>query len=1373
MYLIFDTETTGLPKKYNAPLSDSDNWPRLVQLAWQLHAADGKLLNAGNLIVQPEGFTIPFNAEKVHGISTQRAIDEGEPLEHVLQEFSADVAKADVLVGHNLEFDLNIVGAEYYRVEMDNPMPAKEHIDTKEVSTDFVAIPGGRGGRFKWPTLTELYKKLFGEAFADAHDAAYDVDATARAFFGLITQGVVAPAEGFTAKSVKYERPKLADANFSKTEADTQLPELPTDISQLKEVIPYSHLHLHTQFSILQSTISVKDALAAAREAGMKAIAITDLGNLHAAFNAVNGQGDDLQVIIGSELYVAKDRKRTKFTLDQPDERFQQVLLAKNQVGYHNLSKLSSIGYIEGYYSGMPRVDKDLIVKYKSDLIALSGNLQGEVPKLILNEGEEAAEAAFAWWVEQFEDDFYVELMRHNLPEEQRVNQVLLRFAKKYKVKCIATNDVYHLKQTDAPAHEVLLCVKDGKQISMEKGFGRRRRLALPNDQFYFKTAEEMNLLFADLPEALKNIDEVIGKCKPIKLKRDILLPKFPIPKPYTDEDEYLRALTLEGAKTRYEQPLTQEVSERIDHELAVIKNMGFPGYFLIVQDFIQAARDIGVSVGPGRGSAAGSIVAYCTGITNIDPIKYQLLFERFLNPERISMPDIDIDFDDRGRQRVIDFVVEKYGKNQVAQIITYGTMAAKMSIKDVGRVLEFPLPETNALANMVPSVVGTTLNKAFGEVEDLDNIYREDQELRGEVLRTAVVLEGSVRNTGIHAAGVIIAPDDLLEYIPVCVSKDADLLVTQFDGKVVEDAGMLKMDFLGLKTLTIIADALALIKQNHKVDIDIDEIPLEDEKTFKLYQKGETVGTFQFESEGMRNYLRQLKPTNIEDLIAMNALYRPGPMDFIPNFIDRKQGREKVEYPHELLEPILHYTYGIMVYQEQIMQAAQIMAGYSLGGADLLRRAMGKKKMSEMEKQRVIFVEGAAENHNIAKEKAEEVFSVMEKFAAYGFNRSHSAAYSVVAYQTAYLKANYPAEYMAAVLTNWIGNIDKLKFFLDECRAIGAPVLAPDINESLQVFNVNDQGAIRFGMAAIKGAGEGAVIAILEEREKNGPYTSFWDFAERMPKGVNKKTLETLAQAGAFDGFKEVERSQLVFEDENGNTGIELLAKYSAAYQEQKASSQVSLFGGGGAGGSIPHPKLPAPKPEAELELLKLEHEVLGIYLTGHPLDPYKSELNSFCVTIPQIEKLRNREVSIGGLITEIQIRQGRRGDFALFTIEDYEATVRLALFGEHYLKNQSHLVTGAAVVVKGKVEERYNQPGTWELSPRTLAHLSTLSEKIQAIEVKLDIKKINEALVQELQEIFTRYPGKCNIQFKVLDKKQNIELPMQAKASANRSGQ
>jgi len=1127
----------------------------------------------------------------------------------------------------------------------------------------------------------------------------------------------------------------------------------------------FSHLHVHTQFSLLDGAASIRNLMKKAQADNMRAVALTDHGNMFGAFNFVaEANKFNIKPIVGCEFYLVEDRFKKTFNKENKDNRYHQLLLAKDQEGYVNLAKLCSLGYIEGLYSKWPRIDKSLIEKHHKGLIATSCCIGAEVPQLILNKGEEEAEKALKWWLDLFGEDYYIELQRHNMEEQEIINKTLIKFARKHNIKMIASNDSHYVDQDDYNAHDILLCVNTGELQSTPVGDGKGFRFGFPNDQFYFKSQAEMNNLFSDLPEAIDNTNEIVDKINPPKLQRDILLPNFPLPPEFSNADQYLEYLTFEGAKKRYKE-ISSEIEDRLKHELNIIKTMGFAGYFLIVQDFIAAGKNLGVAVGPGRGSAAGSAVAYCIGITNIDPIKYSLLFERFLNPERVSMPDIDIDFDDEGRQSVIDYVVDKYGKNQVAQIITFGTMAAKSSIKDVARTLDLPLPEANYLAKLVPDAPGTSLNKAFSEVPELAEI-RKRSDLQGKTLQLAETLEGSVRNTGIHAAGVIIAPDDLTNYIPVCTAKDAELLVTQFDGKVIESAGMLKMDFLGLKTLSIIKKAIELVKKNHGIQIDIDDIPLDDPKTFELYQNGDTIGTFQFESEGMRMYLRDLKPTNIEDLIAMNALYRPGPMQFIPNFVNRKHGKETVEYPHELLEPILKDTYGIMVYQEQIMQTAQLLAGYTLGGADLLRRAMGKKDKDKMAQERVKFVAGAKEKHNINKDKAEDVFSIMEKFAEYGFNRSHSAAYSVVAYQTAYLKANYPAEYMASVLTHNMSNIDKISFFMEECKKMGIDVLGPDINESNTFFDVNSSGKIRFGLGAIKGTGDAAVDSIIQEREDNGAFSNIFEFAKRINlRAVNKKTFEALAYAGAFDSFSDLHRAQYFFSPENENINlIEKAIKYGNNYKAEQDTSQASLFGGGAAV-EIPLPKIPPCEPWSDIEKLKYEKEVVGFYISGHPLDQYKLELENFCTCqVDQYLDYKGKDINVAGIVSKTTVRQTKTGKtFALFSIEDYSGSIDMALFGEDYLKLAHYIRPGEFLYIKGKVQQRYNSEDQWELKPVNIQLLSDIRSRLcKDLIINVDINNLKTNTVAKLEDLFGTYNGSCNVRFMFYDTMENISVEM-----------
>ncbi|NQY10518.1 MAG: DNA polymerase III subunit alpha [Flavobacteriales bacterium] len=1120
----------------------------------------------------------------------------------------------------------------------------------------------------------------------------------------------------------------------------------------------FSHLHVHTQYSLLDGAAPIDKLLKKAKENDMKAMAITDHGNMYGIpkFTAT-AEKNGVKPIIGCEFYLTDDRFDKKNKV-----RYHQVLLAKNQKGYENISILCTRGATEGFYY-KPRIDKALLREFSEGLIATTCCLAAEVPRAIIQKSEEEAEKVFLEYLDIFGDDYYVELQRHGIEDQNICNEVLIKFAKKHNVKMIATNDVHYVDRIDSEAQDILLCLQTGKD------YDDPNRMRFDGDQFYLKTKDEMLEIFKDIPEALDNTMEIVDKIDPPKITRDILMPAFEIPEEFDTEDGFLKHLTFEGCKKKYGE-LTAEITERADFELKVIKDMGFAGYFLIVQDFTTAAREMGVSVGPGRGSAAGSVVAYALNITNIDPIKYDLLFERFLNPERVSMPDIDIDFDDDGRQRVIDWVVEKHGKDRVAQIITFGTMAAKSAIRDVARVLKLPLHEADKLAKLVPDTPGITLKQAFDEVKELADAQNSSDILIARTLTFAKILEGAARHTGIHAAGVIIAPDNLEKFLPMSTSKGADLLVTQYDGKYVEGVGMLKMDFLGLKTLSIIKDAIVNIKENHGVEIDIDEIPLDDVKTYELYQKGNTVGTFQFESEGMRMYLKELKPTNIEDLIAMNALYRPGPMDFIPLFINRKQGREPIEYPHEMLEGILKNTYGIMVYQEQIMQAAQIMGGFSLGSADLLRRAMGKKSLEIMEEQSKIFIAGAIEKGVDAKD-AKSVFDTMAKFAQYGFNRSHSAAYSVVAYQTGYLKANYMPDYMAAVLTRNMNDIKKVAFFMEECKRQDIAVLGPDVNESSYTFKVNKKGEIRFGLGALKGVGAGAVETIVDNRAE-GPYKSVIDLVLRIElRQANKKCLESLALAGAFDLFDEAYRSQYFYKETEGDTSyLENLIKFGNSYKKSVSDMESSLFGDSSEV-EIAEPVIPDCKPWPRLTQIYKEKDVTGLFLSGHPLDDYALEMKYFCPNkiahILDMHKYKGRDMTVGCYISEVVHRTTKNGKpFGILTIEDYRDSVQLMLFSEDYLRMRHMMVENAFIWIKGTVRSRFHQEDNLEFKVNSMELLAEVREKkAETITVKVDIKNIDDDFINGLDELMKLEEGKCKVKLCIFDMEDKVSIEVRSR--------
>ena len=1192
----------------------------------------------------------------------------------------------------------------------------------------------------------------------------------------------------------------------------------------------FSHLHVHTQFSLLDGAAPIKNLYNKAIADGMPALAISDHGNMFGVFEFVaeaykhKDENGNLKVkpVVGCEFYITTDRHRKTFTKDERDPRHHQILLAKNETGYRNLLKLTSLGFIEGLYSKYPRIDKELVLQYHKGLIATTCCLGALVPQAILKKSEAEAEKEFKWWLDLFGEDYYVEVQRHGLPEQDKVNEVLLKFAAKYQVKVIASNDSHYVEQDDFTAHDILLCINTGEKLatpalrefSDDDVYIKNKRFAFPNDQFYLKTTKEMIGNFSDLPAAIDNTNEIIDKIQVLDLKRDILLPAFPIPKEFIkhtkDEQiekyiataeslnqwEYLRHITYDGAKNRYSE-MTEEIKERIEFELSIVKMMGFAGYFLIVADFIDAGRKMDVFIGPGRGSAAGSVIAYCIGITNIDPIKYNLLFERFLNPGRKSMPDIDTDFDDEGRQKVIDYVVNKYGKQQVAHIITYGTMAAKMSIKDVARVMDLPLADSIGLTKLVPDRPGIVLKRLlhapfrikdgensleekeglpsddFENIKKLREFYNKKGTPESRVLHEAERLEGSVRNTGIHAAGIIIAPNDLTEMIPVCTAKDSALWVTQIDGSNIENAGVIKMDFLGLKTLTIIKNALALIKKNHGVEIDIDQIPLDDKKTFELYQHAATIGTFQFESPGMRKYLRELKADKLDDLIAMNALFRPGPLAYIPNFIDRKHGRESISYDLPEMEEFLKETHGITVYQEQVMMLAQKLADFSKSDADVLRKAMGKKQIVVLNKMKTQFIEKATEKL-YPPEKLEKIWTDWESFAEYAFNKSHSTCYALVAYQTAYLKAHYPAEYMSAVLNN-AGSIDKITYFMEECKRMGIKVLGPDINESHKGFAVNKAGEIRFGLGGLKGVGEAAVESIIAEREKNGSFTTVFDLIKRInQRSVNKKTLESLVYAGAFDCFPEYHRAQYFNTppEENVN-GIERIIKFGQMFQAQSVSNTNTLFGDLPMVLDIATPQLKECAPWPLIVLLEHEKEATGIFLSGHPLDHFKFEMTHYGITpIADFNEFRetirtnanpNRPLRVIGLVSIAHHKIAKNGNkYGSFTLEDYSGKTELALFSDDYVKFSPYLQQGNSVFITGFFKQRYNKE-EFEFKMTTISLAETMKKNLtRQVNIEVHPKFIDEVLVKFMERNLKNHPGRSTLKFTLNDLKNKKKVSL-----------
>ena len=1464
MFLIFDTETTGLPNNYNAPISNSDNWPRMVQIAWQLHDEKGQLVEVKSYIVKPEGFIIPFGSEKIHGISTERATNEGLDLNFVLEEFLNAVDQSKYLVGHNIEFDINIVGAELYRKQMALEIMDMASIDTKNESTEFCALPGGKGGKFKWPNLTELYTKLFNTGFDEAHNASADVVATARCFLELVRLGVInsktlgLPPDFDT--TFKQHNPHQVqpieieiESNFEKPVEDS----IQEDLAHLSDeadsktntLIPFAHLHLHTQYSILDGAANISMLVSKAVEDGMQAVAITDHGNMfgvkefHEACTSNN-----IKPILGCETYLVEDIEKKDKT------NYHLILLAKNHKGYHNLLKLVSIANIKGMYY-KPRIDKALLKKYSEGLIVSTACLGGEVSRKLMHEGHEAAEKAILWYKDIFKDDFYLEVQRHpakdarlrkDVTENQNyVNAELIKLGQKHNIKVIATNDVHFVNEKDATAHDLLICLSTGKDLDDPA----RMRYT---QQEWFKSTQEMNELWSDYPEALRNTQEIVKKVEAFELNSNPIMPEFPIPmefgtiedyrKKYSEDDlkaeferynqfdgfesvlriklesDYLAYLTKEGAAKRYGDSPSEDTKSRIDFELNTIKQMGFPGYFLIVQDFIGAARNMGVLVGPGRGSAAGSVVSYCLGITNIDPIKYDLLFERFLNPDRISMPDIDIDFDDDGRQQVLEWVTRKYGNDRVAHICTFGTMAAKMAMKDVARVLRLPLdeairltkefPENGKLARGYQRIVA--MEKELGSLARVVEAIKKERaeavkqkdgkaEIKADVLlfmcneianardtnnhilidtlEYACTLEGSVRQTGVHACGILIGKTSLDDNIPLMPTKEEDLLTTQYDGKYVESIGLLKMDFLGLKTLSIIKETLANIKLSKNIDIDIEAIDFSDPLTFELFSRGETTAIFQFESDGMKKYLRELKPNRFEDLVAMNALYRPGPMEYIPDYINRKHGRKEVSYDHPLMEQYLKETNGITVFQEQVMLLSRMLGNFTRGQSDTLRKAMGKKKLKLMAELKVLFVEGCLGNEEFIKgckdrkseptELIDKIWRDWESFASYAFNKSHSVCYAYVAYQTGYLKARYPAEFMAANLSRNLSNITEVSKLMEEAKRMGLKVMVPDVNESFAKFTVNAKGHVRFGMAAVKGLGQAAVEQIIQEREKNGKFKNIVDFIERVSLStVNKRSIEAMVISGCFDSFDDIERHQFFIEGPDGTNFIDQLVKYGNLVSNQQSTG--TLFGNDESYQQAQKvPEIPQGERWPEIVKLNKEKELVGVYLSSHPLDNYRIEMDYFVRNtlddLNNLEALKGREISVAGLVTEVRHAISNTGrHYGTFTLEDYSSSYKFFLFSREYEEYRKFLYENYTLIITGNVGEKYNREEL-EFKIKSIKVLDhSLKELIKEVQIKVSVTDITERTIVELKSEAEKHKGKTHLKFTLVDPVEHISLDM-----------
>ena len=1202
----------------------------------------------------------------------------------------------------------------------------------------------------------------------------------------------------------------------------------------------FIHLHVHTYYSILDGQSSIKRLVDKAVANGMKGMAITDHGDMfgikefHDYVGGINKgrkkEGlDPFIPIFGCEMYVSRHGSKSLRRGKEDQGGYHLIVLAKNYKGYKNLIKLVSNSWVDGYYM-RPRTDREDLERYHEGLMVCSACIAGEVPAKILKGDIEGAREAIEWYHNLFGDDYYLELQRHEVkdpsiranretyPLQQKANKVLIELAREYGIKLVCTNDAHFVDQENAEAHDHLLCLSTGKELDDPTRM-------LYSKQEWFKTKEEMNDIFSDVPEALSNTLELLEKTEIYSLDHDPIMPFFPIPESFGTEDEwrkkfteedlfkeftsdengenplpqedgekkikklggydklyrikfeadYLAKLAYEGAAKRYGTPLPQEVDDRVRFELHIMKTMGFPGYFLIVQDFINSARDeLGVMVGPGRGSAAGSVVAYCLGITKIDPLKYDLLFERFLNPDRISLPDIDTDFDDDGRGKVLKWVMDKYGHENCAHIITYATMATKNSIKDVARVEKVPIAVSNALCKAIPDrlpdVDGKTpkmnLPNAIRAVKELQEAEASADESLRNTIKYAKMLEGTVRGTGIHACGFIICRDPISDWVPVSTADDPDFKdtktnCTQYDGHVIESTGLIKMDFLGLKTLSEQKEACAIIKQTRGIDIDLDHIPIDDPKTYELYQQGRTIGTFQFESAGMQKYLRELHPTVFEDLIAMNALYRPGPMDYIPSFIARKNGREEIKYDIPCMEKYLKDTYGITVYQEQVMLLSRQLADFTRGESDALRKAMGKKKKDIVDAMKPKFIEGGKKNGHDPK-VLDKIWADWEKFASYAFNKSHAACYSWVAYQTAYLKANYPAEFMAAIMSRRRDQITEITKLMDECKAMGIATLGPDVNESYQKFGVNKKGEIRFGLAAIKGLGDGVAQAIIEEREKNGPYKDIFDFVQRINfSQVNRRAFEALALSGGFDSFG-IRREDFFALNAKGESFVEIVMRYGQLYQTEQQQAQASLFGDFGAL-EIQTPTLPKSEERwSDIERLNKERELVGIYLSAHPLDEYKIVLDNLCNTrcdeLADVNSLSNREdVTLGGIVTAVRTGFTKTGKpFGIVTLEDFVGSGELPLFGETWGDKSGFFTVGASVYITGKVRPRfsYNPDGPKDLGITGVEFLQTIKERaIDRITISLTSELLNDQVVTELGELIAANPGKTNLFFQLHD--------------------
>ena len=1352
MYLVFDCETTGIK---NA---------RLVQLAWQLHDAKGQLLAHGSDIVRPEGFEIPLAAEQIHGISTERALREGVDAKQVLEQFALIARQAQHVVGHNIVYDLQIMETEQRIHGLSKCLEGLSVRDTmkEEEPIAFVAIPTPSGAH-KWPKLNELYEKVFGKAMPKAHDAAFDVAATAAAFFELLAKGVMSPSVELKKEEISYQAPpffseaqKKAESTKTPPEPAVAAPTPPASSVQLAELkkLPFAHLHVHSQHSVIPGLLRTEEVVSLAQQAGFAAAVLMDMGNLCGAFSFVQQANKlGIKAIIGCEFFLSTARTQHRFTREQPDRRYRQPMLAKTKTGFYNLSKLSSIGYAEGLYGLYPRIDKELLANHKEGLVALSGNRWGILAQHFFRQGKQKAEEELKWWMDTFGKDFYLEIqrtrplddtlatesfMQNHLQAEERFNDLLLDWGTRYDVAFLPVQEVFYGTPKDAEGHDILLCIKDQLLKRSPVGDRRGQRPAIVAEAHHFCSAADMHASFADLPEGFHHLGALINSIETYELKRKVQLPKASLPDGFTDEAAYLNHLATQGMAKRYS-TINETLESRLEKELQVINKAGYAGYFLIVHEIVSQARRMGVAVGPGRGSVAGSLVAYVLEITQVDPLLYGLLFERFLNPERISMPDIDMDFDDERRDDLIQWILSRYGTEQVAQIITYGTLAGRSAIRDCARVLEMPLDQADRLAKAVPFSLGYSLAEAIKR-EEIQSLQKENP-LAQKVLSHALSLEGAIRNVGTHACGLIIAPQPLTDLVPLMRTKDSVLATTQFDNEVIEEAGLLKMDILGLRTLSILRSALAEINTYWKKTLDLANLPLDDAKAYQLFQRAQTTGIFQFESSGMQRHLKSLKPDRFEDLVAMNALYRPGPMAYIPQFVARKHGKEPIHYDVPEMEDILAETYGVTVYQEQVMLLSERLAGFTKAQSDTLRYAMGKKVRRVLDELKPQFIVGFQQRGH-DKALGEKIWSDWQAFASYAFNKSHAVCYALLAYQAAYLRAHYPAAYLAALLSHQQSSLDRIRALSEECRQADILLMPPQVNTSEVQFSVQDAKTITFGLMSIKGVGLAIAEAIVASRKKDGPFKDLFDFACRLSSvSLNKATYESLARGGAFDNLGGAHRRQFLEAPEGQRNGIELALRY-AQHKSGEHKAQRSLYEDQDR---VAVPRFIDLAPYTNKERLAMEKDYAGTYLSGHPLDVLGQRILPLAnVSLNQLSDLeslvKGRTYRFFACITDLSQRLTQsKAPYTRLSLEDRYGAHEITLWRSMHMQFQGRLHQESLVLVEGKVtrlsygrKELSFEPSRLLLLPDQLPELlPTLSLVVHATEASpVQLEALEQAL-------------------------------------------